>query len=61
MNDAAEADKVAAASQPVQPPITAQNFGAGLKDVFTQKIPSLAKAGYSGTKNFFKGLFGIGN
>ena len=61
VNDAAQADQAAAASQPAQPPITAQNFGAGVKDVFTQQIPSLAKAGYSGTKNFFKGLFGIGN
>ena len=61
VNDANEADQAAAASQPNQPPITAQDFGAGVKDVFTQKIPSLAKAGYTGTKNFFKGLFGIGN
>ena len=61
VNDAAQADQAAAASQPAQPPITAQNFGAGVKDVFTQQIPNLAKAGYSGTKNFFKGLFGIGN
>lgn len=44
-----------------QPKMTAQDFGAGVKDVFTQKIPSLAKSGYSTTKNFFKGLFGIGN
>jgi hypothetical protein len=55
------ANEAAAASEPSQPPITAQDFGAGVKDVFTQKIPSLAKAGYTGTKNFFKGLFGIGN
>ena len=61
VNDANQADEAAAASQPSQPPITAQDFGAGVKDVFTQKIPSLAKAGYTGTKNFFKGLFGIGN
>ena len=61
VNDANQANEAAAASQPTQPPITAQDFGAGVKDVFTQKIPSLAKAGYTGTKNFFKGLFGIGN
>ena len=61
VNDANVADQAAAASQPSQPPITAHDFGAGVKDVFTQKIPSLAKAGYTGTKNFFKGLFGIGN
>ena len=61
VKDANQADEAAAASQPSQPPITAQDFGAGVKDVFTQKIPSLAKAGYTGTKNFFKGLFGIGN
>jgi len=44
-----------------QPRITAQDFGAGVKDVFTQQIPSLAKSGYNTTKDFFKGLFGIGN
>ncbi len=44
-----------------QPKMTAQDFGAGVKDVFTQKIPSLAKSGYNTSKNFFKGLFGIGN
>ncbi len=44
-----------------QPKLTAQDFGAGVKDVFTQKIPSLAKSGYNTGKNFFKGLFGIGN
>ena len=44
-----------------QPKMTAQDFGAGVKDVFTQKIPSLAKSGYTTSKNFFKGLFGIGN
>lgn len=41
-----------------QPKLTAHDFGAGVKDVFTQKIPSLAKSGYNTTKNFFKGLFG---
>ena len=61
VNDANQADQAAAASQPSQPPITAQNFGAGVKDVFTKQIPSLAKSGYGTTKNFFKGLFGIGN
>ncbi|KKU09045.1 MAG: hypothetical protein UX09_C0005G0001, partial [Candidatus Uhrbacteria bacterium GW2011_GWE2_45_35] len=35
--------------------------GAGVKDVFTQKIPNVAKAGFNTSKNFFKGLFGIGN
>ena len=44
-----------------QPKITAQQFGSGVKDVFTQKIPSLAKSGYNTSKNFFKGLFGVGN
>ncbi len=44
-----------------QPKITAQQFGSGVKDVFTEKIPSLAKSGYNSTKNFLKGLFGIGN
>ena len=61
VSDANQADQAAAASQPSEPPITAQNFGAGLKDVFTQQIPNLAKSGYGTTKNFFKGLFGIGN
>jgi LysM repeat protein len=61
VNDANQADQAAAASQPSQPSITAQQFGSGVKDVFTQQIPSLAKSGYSTTKNFFKGLFGIGN
>jgi LysM repeat protein len=58
VNDANAADQAAAASQPQQPPLTAHDFGAGVKDVFTQKIPSLAKSGYNSTKNFFKGLFG---
>ncbi len=58
VNDANAADQAAAASQPQQPPLTAHDFGAGVKDVFTQKIPSLAKSGYTSTKNFFKGLFG---
>lgn len=44
-----------------QPKITAQNFGAGVKDVFTQQIPSIAKSGFNTSKNFLKGLFGIGN
>jgi len=44
-----------------QPKITAQDFGAGVKDVFTQQIPSLAKSGYNTGKSFLKGLFGIGN
>jgi hypothetical protein len=61
VNDASQADQAAAASQPASVPITAQNFGSGVKDVFTKQIPSLAKSGYSTTKDFFKGLFGIGN
>ena len=61
VNDANVADQAAAAAQPSQPGITAQQFGSGVKDVFTQKIPSLAKSGYNTTKDFFKGLFGIGN
>lgn len=43
-----------------QPKITAQDFGAGVKDTFTQTIPNLAKSGFNTTKDFFKGLFGIG-
>ncbi len=43
-----------------QPRITAQDFGAGVKDTFTQTIPNLAKSGFNTTKDFFKGLFGIG-
>ncbi len=58
VNDANQADQAAAASQPQQPPVTAHDFGAGVKDVITQKIPSLAKSGFNTTKNFFKGLFG---
>lgn len=58
VNDANQADQAAAASQPQQPPLTAHDFGAGVKDVITQKIPSLAKSGFNTTKNFFKGLFG---
>ncbi len=61
-NTQQQADAEAAqALKASQPKITAQDFGAGVKDVFTQKIPSLAKSGYNTTKNFFKGLFGIGN
>ena len=61
VNEAAQANQAAAAQQDNTPPITAQQYGAGLQDVFTQKIPSLAKSGYNTTKNFFKGLFGVGN
>jgi LysM repeat protein len=61
VNDANAADQAAAAAQPPSIPITAHDFGSGVKDVFTQKIPSLAKSGYNTTKDFFKGLFGIGN
>jgi LysM repeat protein len=57
-----EADaRAAEALKSGQPKITAQDFGAGVKDVFTKQIPSLAKSGYSTTKDFLKGLFGIGN
>ncbi|MEN9614011.1 MAG: hypothetical protein RLZZ347_318 [Candidatus Parcubacteria bacterium] len=59
-NSQADADaQAAAALQASQPHITAQQFGGGVKDVFTQQIPSLAKSGYNTTKDFFKGLFGI--
>ncbi len=43
------------------PPITAQQFGEGLKEVFTKQIPGVAKNVWGGTKGFFKGLFGVGN
>ena len=57
-----QADMAAAqALKASQPKMTAQDFGAGVKDVFTQKIPNVAKAGFNTSKNFFKGLFGIGN
>ena len=57
-----QADATAAqALKSGQPKITAQDFGAGVKDVFTQQIPSLAKSGYNTGKSFLKGLFGIGN
>lgn len=58
VNDANQANQAAAASQPSQPSITAHDFGSGVKDVFTQQIPSLAKSGFNTTKNFFKGLIG---
>ncbi len=61
-NTQQQADAQAAeALKASQPKITAQQFGSGIKDVFTQKIPSLAKSGYNTSKNFFKGLFGVGN
>ena len=61
-NTQQQADAQAAeALKSSQPKITAQQFGSGVKDVFTQKIPSLAKSGYNTSKNFFKGLFGVGN
>lgn len=44
-----------------QPKITAQDFGAGVKDTFTKTIPNIAKSGFNTSKNFLKGLFGIGN
>jgi hypothetical protein len=57
-----QADAAAAqALKSGQPKITAQDFGAGVKDVFTQQIPNLAKSGYNTGKSFLKGLFGIGN
>lgn len=58
VNDANQADQAAAAAQPAPIPLTAHDFGAGLKDTFTQTIPGLAKSAYSGTKSFVKGLFG---
>lgn len=42
-----------------QPKITAKDFGAGVKDTFTQTIPNLAKSGFNTTKDFFKGLLGF--
>lgn len=42
-----------------QPKITARDFGAGVKDTFTQTIPNLAKSGFNTTKDFFKGLLGF--
>ncbi|MFA5439814.1 LysM peptidoglycan-binding domain-containing protein [Dehalococcoides sp.] len=61
-NTQQQADAAAAqALKSSQPKITAQDFGAGVKDVFTQQIPSIAKSGFNTSKNFLKGLFGIGN
>ena len=61
-NTQQQADAAAAqAMKASQPKITAQDFGAGVKDVFTQQIPNVAKSGFNTSKNFFKGLFGIGN
>ncbi len=61
-NTQQQADAAAAQSlKSSQPKITAQDFGAGVKDVFTQQIPSIAKSGFNTSKNFLKGLFGIGN
>src|SRR3989344_4418203 len=61
-NTQQQADTAAAqALKASQPKITAQDFGAGVKDVFTQQIPNLAKSGYNTGKSFLKGLFGIGN
>ena len=61
----AEAESATANSTPEiidnTPPITAQQFGSGLQDVFTKQIPGLAKNVWGGTKGFFKGLFGSGN
>ncbi|OQA36622.1 MAG: LysM domain protein [Parcubacteria group bacterium ADurb.Bin326] len=61
----AEAESATANSTPAiidnTPPITAQQFGAGLQDVFTKQIPGVAKSVWGGTKGFFKGLFGSGN
>jgi hypothetical protein len=61
----AEAETSMANSTPAMidntPPITAQQFGAGLQDVFTKQIPGVAKSVWGGTKGFFKGLFGSGN
>lgn len=61
-NTQQQADAAAAqAMKASQPKITAQDFGAGVKDVFTQQIPNVAKSGFNTSKNFLKGLFGIGN
>ena len=61
----AEAETAMANSTPAMidntPPITAQQFGSGLQDVFTKQIPGVAKNVWGGTKGFFKGLFGSGN
>ena len=61
----AEAETATANSTPAMidntPPITAQQFGSGLQDVFTKQIPGLAKNVWGGTTGFFKGLFGRGN
>jgi LysM repeat protein len=55
-----EADAAAAqALKSGQPKITAQDFGAGVKDTFTKTIPNIAKSGFNTTKDFFKGLLGI--
>lgn len=50
---------MAEAMKSSQPRITAQDFGAGVKDTFTKTIPNLAKSGFNTTKDFFKGLFGL--
>lgn len=61
----AEAETAMANSTPAMvdntPPITAQQFGSGLQDVFTKQIPGVAKNVWGGTKGFFSGLFGSGN
>ena len=57
VNQALMANSTPATSTSV--PITAHDFGAGLKDTFTQTIPGIAKSAYSGTTNFLKGLFGM--
>jgi hypothetical protein len=55
-----EADaRAAEALKAGQPKITAQDFGAGVKDTFTKTIPSIARSGFNTTKDFFKGLFGL--
>jgi hypothetical protein len=38
--------------------ITARDFGAGVKDTFTQTIPNAAKKAYGGLKDFWSGLIG---
>lgn len=61
-NTQQQADAAAAqALKSSQPKITAQDFGAGVKDTFTKTIPNIAKSGFNTGKNFLKGLFGIGN
>ncbi len=38
-------------------PITVEQFGSGIKDVFTKALPNAYKKNWQYTKDFFKGLF----